>query len=126
LWSWQRAQPIVSPSKLVPEVALGLVLGNLRAMHAGREEAGRRHSQRIVRLIFIARELPLHKCVERQIVVHGADHEVAVVICRRPVGIVLEAVALGESRQVEPPPPPTLAEPRTGQQAIDEFFVGIR
>src|SRR5581483_4015064 len=53
-------------------------------------------------------------------------HEIAIVVGRRSIVIVFEAVALGKACQVEPMPPPALAVMLIGEQAVDEALVGIR
>ena len=82
--------------------------------------------QRIVRLVLVAGNLPLDERVVRQVLVQGLDHEVAIVVGVRPVVILLEAVALGEARQVEPMPAPSLAIVRAGEQSIDQSLVRVR
>ena len=60
----------------------------------------------------VSRKLPLHKLVIGQIVVEGANYEVAKVIRGRPIVVVFEAVTLGEAGQVEPVPRPALTKMR--------------
>ena len=118
-----RAEHVV---ELVVAVLLDLVLGDLRAVDAGGQEAGRRQGQRVVRLELVAGDLPLDERVVRQVLVERLDDEVAIVIGGRPVVVVLEAVALGEAGQVEPVPGPALAVVRDGEQPVDQLREGVR
>src|SRR5439155_19382421 len=105
-------------------VLLYFALGDLRRVHAGRQEAGRLDRQVIVRLVLIAGDLPFDELVERQILVERRDDEIAIVIRGGPIVIVLEAVAFGEASQVEPVPAPAFAIVRTGEQLGNHLLPG--
>ena len=72
----------------------------------------------------VARDLFAEELVERPVGVEGFDDVIAV------TPSLLEDHAaqgqrLGEPRDVEPMASPTLAEPRRGKPAIDQFFISV-
>ena len=101
--------------------ALDFVGGDLRGEHTRAEKARGAEGQRVVRLELIARELPAQELVERQVAVERFDDEVAEVKSAGAVVVVFEAAALGEARDIQPVPRPTLAVARGVEQAGEEF-----
>ncbi len=97
-------------------------LGNLRAVNPSREVASCHQRQGIGRGEFVASELPPGERIEWEIGIQGPNDEVAVVIGRRAVVIVLETVALGEADEVEPVPGPPLSVPRAGKQLVNDLL----
>ena len=73
----------------------------------------------------IARELPCGKLVERQVVVEGGDHPVAV-RPRRTKAIHLIAVRVGIPRQIEPLGRHPLTVARRLEQPVDHPFIRLR
>ena len=73
----------------------------------------------------ISGDLPGRELIPRQVLIKCGDHPVAP-RPHRPLAIDLKAVAIGIAGEIHPVGRHPLAVPRTGQQAIEEFFVGIR
>ena len=129
MWSWQRAQPIVRPRKTRPG-RLGDVVERVLAPQAlvvqvdhvgiAAVEAGGDERRRIAGPNLVAGELEAGRTVVRQVAVQGADDPVAIAPGVGPGLVELEAVGLGEPRQVEPVLPPALAVLRAGKQTIDQ------
>ena len=111
--------------ELVVPLLLDLVGRDLGAVDAGREEPGGEKCLRILRGELVAGELPGDEGVEGEVLVQGLDHEVAIVIGGGAVGVVLEAVALGEPGEVEPVPAPALAVTGTGQEPASKPVVRV-
>ena len=59
------------------------------------------------------------------VAVEGADDVVAIAPGVGAVRVVLEAVGVGVADDVEPVAAPALAVVRRGEQAVDEFLVGV-
>ena len=74
---------------------------------------------------FVPRDLLLHEAVVRLACVKRIDHVVAVPPRVRTRHVRLETVALRESSQVQPMPPPALPVVRGGQQALDNALESI-
>jgi hypothetical protein len=111
---------------VVPEPELLLLHGHVQLLGLrGRQEARGRQCLGVVGLVLVARDLPPHEGRVRQVVVEGADHEVAVVVGGRPVGVRLQPVAVGVAGDVQPVPAPALAVVPAGQEPIDEPLVGV-
>ncbi len=73
----------------------------------------------------VAGNLLADELVERHVGVEGVDH----VVAESPGGRENEAAQrqrLGETGDVEPVPPPALAEVRRGEQTVDERFISDR
>jgi hypothetical protein len=109
----------------VVAVLFDFVLGDLSRMHSCGQKAGRHQCEAIIRRKLIACDLPAHELVIRHSLVQRLDDKVAVVVGRGPVVVVFETMALSESREVQPEPPPALAVVRVRQQFLDQLFVGI-
>ena len=73
----------------------------------------------------VAGELLDRELVVRHVGVDRGNHPIAIATGKRPRAILLVAVAVGIAGQVEPVPPPALAEMRRSQQPIDEPLDGI-
>src|SRR5262249_29027118 len=95
--------------QLVVALLLDGVGGDLRAVDAGAEEAGRGHRPGVVRSDLVAGNLLPNEPIIGLVVVEGADDEVAIGPRVRAVVVVLEAVTLGEADDVEPVPRPALS-----------------
>src|SRR5206468_867833 len=102
------------------------VLGDLRAVNAGGEEAGGHQRLRIVRLVFVAGDLPFHEGIKRYVLVERLDDEIAIMKGVRPVVIMLVAAALSEAGDVEPVPSPAFAVVRVLEQAVDQPGIRFR
>ena len=111
--------------QLVVALFFDLVGRDLRGVRAGRQKPGRHQRQVVVGLELVAGNLPADELIERHVVVESSDHEVAVVIRRRPVVVLLVTVAFGKTGQVEPVAAPALAVMRAVEQTIDEPVVGV-
>ena len=72
----------------------------------------------------IAGDLASREGVERQVVVEGPDHPIAI-RPDPPFAVFLIAVGVGIAGQIEPSPRPAFAVARAREQPIDEFFIGI-
>src|SRR5207302_7899228 len=94
--------------------------------HAGRDEAGRRQSEIVVWSVLVTGYLPLNEGVIGQIVVECLNDEVAVVIGGGAVVVMLEAVALRETGDVEPVTGPALAVVDIAEEAVEQFVKRIR
>ena len=112
--------------KFIVALLFRLVGGDLCGVCAGGKKSGGLHGKQAVRLQFVAGDLPLHEAVVGQVLVERADDEVAVVISIGPIIILLVAVTLRKTGEVEPMPAPPLAVVRTGQQAVNQPLVGVR
>ena len=91
---------------------LDLAFGDLRAVYARSEEPGRLQGEMVVRSELVARDLPFHEGVIRQVLVERLDHGIAIVVGAGPVVILLEAVAFTEASQIKPVAGPAFAELR--------------
>src|SRR5690606_12192130 len=73
----------------------------------------------------VACELLDRELIERQVFIEGANRPVAEHVSVGPGAIFFIAVTVGIASQVEPVPPPALAEVRRREEAIDERLVGL-
>ena len=73
----------------------------------------------------VAGELPAGEVVPGEVVVERPDHPVSPGPHGGPFAIDLKAIAVGVAGEVEPVGGHPLAVARTGQQAVEEPFVGI-
>ena len=73
----------------------------------------------------VTRDLLDGEVAERQVPVEGVDDPVAV-HPRGPAPVLLVAVRVGVSREVQPGTRPALTVVRRGEQAVDDLLVGIR
>ena len=109
-----------------PEPQLLLLHGHRQHLgRRGRQEARGRQCARVVGFVFVARDLPADECPVRHVVVHGPDHEVAVVIRGRPVGVGLQPIAVRIAGDIEPVPAPSLAVVPAGEETVDQLLVGV-
>ena len=81
---------------------------------------------RIVWVQQVTGDLLLDELVVREVGIEGVDDPVAITPSVGPDLVMLKAVRLRETREVEPVLRPMLAVSGKGQQAINEFFVSIR
>ena len=73
----------------------------------------------------VARELFDKELVVGQIPVKRFDDPLAISPRMRPHRVLLEAVAVGVTRQIQPVPRPALAKVRRRQQTVDHPLVGV-
>ena len=85
--------------QIVPSLFLRVDIGHVGACEAKRSchvDVG------IVRLQFIARDLPLHELIVRHVLVQRFDDPVAILPRMRPYLVVLESIGFGKSSEIEP------------------------
>ena len=89
------------------------------------EQAGGDQGVVIVRLELVAGELLADEAVVGQVVVEGANHVVAIPVGVGAEAVFLEAFGFAVADDVEPVLRPAFAVARRGEQAVDDFDVGI-
>ena len=89
-------------------------------VRSSHDEAGGGNRLRVVRLEFVAGQLPAHERVERKVVIQAADDEVAKVMRGGPVRVALLSIAVGVAHHVEPMARPAFPVMRAGEELIDE------
>ncbi|MEY5032999.1 MAG: hypothetical protein RL354_2030 [Planctomycetota bacterium] len=112
--------------------AVGFVDADIdRRVRGGPEEPVRRPEWRRVRepkrrarLEEVARDLLGDEARRRQVAVEGVDHPVAVAPRIGNLVVELMGKCLGVAREVEPVPPPALAEGRARERTVDERCEG--
>ena len=103
---------------LVSLAVAGLVVG-AADKHAGGDDAVGHH-----RLENISGDLLHHEAVIGFVGVEAADHVVSIVPGVVPKPVVLESLALGIARDIQPVPTPVLSVARRSQQPFDQVAVG--
>ena len=81
-----------------------------------------------IKISTVSGKLELNKPIVRQVVVHGANHIVAIRIGIRIPPLLLKRISLCVAipRHIEPVPSPPFAITRGSEQAIDQPFIGQR
>ena len=74
----------------------------------------------------ITRQLFTGKPIKRKVTIEGIDHPVTISPGKRTNPIFLVAIAVGVARQVQPVPPPALAEMGRSQHPPDQVLPGLR
>ena len=140
LWSWQRAQPSVSPRKARPTVStcsstmsISIFCSSTSASTFGprarkpvaisRSRARRRASAGGQQ---VAGELLEDELVVRLVGVERGDDVVAVAPGVAVGDVLVQAVGVGVAGHVEPVPAPALAVARRGEQPVDDPGEGVR
>ena len=99
--------------------ALDFVRGDLRWEDSCAEKSRRREGERILGLVFVAGELPLHELVVGHVHVQRLDDEIAKVEGVGAVVVLLESGAFRVACHIEPVACPALAVGRGGEQFVD-------
>ena len=102
------------------------VLDADRIVRACYQESGRRLDVAIIRRKLVAGQLLQDHAAKRLVFVERADDPVSVRPSVAAQMILLVAIALAETRDVQPVPPPALSVGGRCEQAVDQFDVGFR
>ena len=104
--------------------AFDFVRGDLRWEHARTEKARRGEREWVLRLVFVAGELPLHELVIGHVHVQCFDDKVAKVEGVGAIVVLLEAGAFGKARYVQPVTRPALTVGWGRQEFVDDVGQG--
>ena len=123
-----HVEPVVHP--------VGLVLANIdRRVDLLAQEPETRAQDRLIGTCFriearvlqqVAREMLGDELVVGNVLVQGPDDVIAILPRVRDRRVELVAPGLGVADEVQPVPPPALAEPGRREQPIDQPLVGVR
>ena len=106
------------------EPALHLV-GGVHHVGAEKVEGGGGERLGIAGPKFVAGDLLADEAVVGLVFIEGLDDVIAIAPRVWAKGVVLEAIALGVAREVEPVARPAFAVVRRGEQPVDEPFVSV-
>ena len=105
---------------------LSLAQGYLGRINTCPQKSGCSERLGIVGIQFVACDLPLNKSIVGHVRVQGSNHKVAEMKCVFAIVVMLETVALCESRDIQPVPGPAFAVARAIEESCDKLFVCFR